>query len=263
MRKLQSCVQKTVEVIRLVPQERIQERIAEQFVDIPLPQIMEEMLSSSTYASESYGRTDLGRLHSPDSGGNFRVGVIRHAFHLAQILRAHATRYQSLKVVFTARTQGACSQRHCGESPRVKLQRLSSEDCRTPVRGQAVNQSAEMRSALEFCATAQSCRERSLEISFSGFPGFLDFSSSEKFKTSPLVSAQSELSAHQMGVLRVFGGPPFYLAGAKDQSVSSSNGRSPFALEPPSSSISLLHPRCRKSFLKGRRVRLRYQRHRS
>ena len=45
---------------------------------------------------------------------------------------------------FTAHTQGAFSQRRCGESPRVKLQRVSSEDCRTPVRGQAVKQSAEM-----------------------------------------------------------------------------------------------------------------------
>ena len=33
---------------------------------------------------------------SPDSGGNFRVGVIRHAFHLAQILRAHATPFPSV-----------------------------------------------------------------------------------------------------------------------------------------------------------------------
>ena len=49
-----------------------------------------------------------------------------------------------------------------GESPRAKLQRVSSEDRRTPVCGQAVEQSAEMRSALEFFATAQSCRERSL-----------------------------------------------------------------------------------------------------
>ena len=57
----------------------------------------------------------------------------------------------------------ACSQRRCGESPRVKLQRVSSEDRRTPVCGQAVKQSAVMRSALEFFATAQSCRERSLE----------------------------------------------------------------------------------------------------
>ena len=43
MKKWQNCVQKMVEVIQLVPQERIQERIAEQVVDIPLPQIMEEM----------------------------------------------------------------------------------------------------------------------------------------------------------------------------------------------------------------------------
>ena len=40
------------------------------------------------------------------------------------------------------------SQQRCGESHRAKLQRVSSEDCRTPVRGQAVKQSAEMRSAL-------------------------------------------------------------------------------------------------------------------
>ena len=94
MKKWQNCVQKTVEVIQLVPQERIQERIAEQVVDMPLPQIMEEILFSSTYASESYGWTDRGRLHSLDSGGNFRVGVMRHAFHLAQVLRASATRSQ-------------------------------------------------------------------------------------------------------------------------------------------------------------------------
>ena len=71
--------------------------------------------------------------------------------------------FPSLKVVFTARTQGAFSQRSCGESPRAKLQRVSSEDRRSPVLGQAVFQSAEMRSALEFFATAQSFRERTLE----------------------------------------------------------------------------------------------------
>ena len=37
-------VQKTVEVIQPVPQERIQERITEQVVDITLPHIMEEMI---------------------------------------------------------------------------------------------------------------------------------------------------------------------------------------------------------------------------
>ena len=49
------------------------------------------------------------------------------------------------------------------ESPCSKIQRLSSGDFRTPVRGQAVKQSAMMRSALEFFATAQLCCERSLE----------------------------------------------------------------------------------------------------
>ena len=39
----------------------------------------------------------------------------------------------------------------------------SSEDLRTPVRRQAVKQSAELRSSLVFFATAQSFRERSLE----------------------------------------------------------------------------------------------------
>ena len=144
---------------------------------------------NAVFFPESYGRTDRGYLHSPDSRGNFRVCVIRQAFHLSQILRAHATRSQvssallgssssshpqacdaiprpmrrisselDRKRCFTARTQGACSQQRCGESPRAKLQRVSSDDRRTPVCGQAVKQSAEMRSALEF-ATAQSCRK--------------------------------------------------------------------------------------------------------
>ena len=33
---------------------------------------------------------------------------------------------------------------YCGESPRAKLQKVSSEERRTPFRGQAVNQSTEM-----------------------------------------------------------------------------------------------------------------------
>ena len=40
MKKWQKCVQ----VIQLAPQERIRERIPEQVVDAPLPQIMEEMM---------------------------------------------------------------------------------------------------------------------------------------------------------------------------------------------------------------------------
>ena len=43
----------------------------------------------------------------------------------------------------------ACSQRRCEESPSSKLQmRVSSEDSRTPFRGHAAKQSAEMRSVL-------------------------------------------------------------------------------------------------------------------
>ena len=69
----------------------------------------------------------------------------------------------------------ACSQRSCGESLRSKLQRVSSEDLRTPVLGQAVNQSAEMRSALEFFATAHSFPERSLEsVNCTGFEDTLN-----------------------------------------------------------------------------------------
>ena len=56
--------------------------------------------------------------------------------------------FPSLKVGFTARTQGAFSQRRRVENPHVQLQRVSSEDCRTQVCGQAVKQSAGMRSAL-------------------------------------------------------------------------------------------------------------------
>ena len=73
--------------------------------------------------------------------------------------------FPSKKVGFAARTQGACSQRRCGESLRAKFQRVSSEDRRTPIRGQAVKQSAEMRSALVFFATAQSCRWRASVLS--------------------------------------------------------------------------------------------------
>ena len=45
---------------------------------------------------------------------------------------------------------------YCGEVPSAKLQKVSSEDRRTTFRVQAVNQSTEMRSVLDFFATAQS-----------------------------------------------------------------------------------------------------------
>ena len=77
-------VQKTVEVIQPVPQERIQERITEQVVNIPLPHIMEEMMEveRSTWQNHCVLRGCAG------------VDVVRPAFHLAQILRAQAIRSQ-------------------------------------------------------------------------------------------------------------------------------------------------------------------------
>ena len=70
---------------------------------------------------------------------------MRHAFHLAQILRAQAP---SLKVVFTARTQEHFPNDVVGKSPFEDSEFHS-------VRW----------SALEFFATAQSFRERSLRAS--------------------------------------------------------------------------------------------------
>ena len=52
---------------------------------------------------------------------------------------------------------------------------MSSEERSSPVRGQAVNQSAEMRSALEFFETAYSFPERSLEsVNCTGFEDTLN-----------------------------------------------------------------------------------------
>ena len=77
-------VQKTVEVIQPVPQERIQERITEQVVDIPLPHIMEEMIKveRSTLQNRCVLRGCAG------------VDVVQYAFHPARILRAQAIRSQ-------------------------------------------------------------------------------------------------------------------------------------------------------------------------
>ena len=62
----------------------------------------------------------------------------------------------------TCHPPGIAEQRLFGESPRLKLQRVSSEDLRTPVLGQPVNQSAELRSSWVCFATVYSFRERSL-----------------------------------------------------------------------------------------------------
>ena len=171
------------------------------------------MLFSSTYASESYGRTDRGRLHSPDSGGNFRVVVMRHAFHLAQILRAQTTRSQ-VSFFFSLLSWGRTVRRTL--KPETPLEPLMES-----------SRSAATESIRSFSWIFWIFRARKVQ----------------KFTAS---FSSSELSAHQMAPGGVI---PHW--------------RSPCALVPPSSSMPLLHPRCRKSYLNGRRVRLRCQRHRS
>ena len=75
-------VQKTVEMIQLVSQERIQERITEQGVDVPLPHIMEEMMEveRNTWQNRYVLRGCAG------------VDFVWHTFHFAQILRTQAIR---------------------------------------------------------------------------------------------------------------------------------------------------------------------------
>ena len=71
-------VLKTVEMIQLVSQERIQERITEQGVDVPLPHIMEEMMEveRSTWQNSYLLRCCAS------------VDVVQYAFHPARILRS-------------------------------------------------------------------------------------------------------------------------------------------------------------------------------
>ena len=177
-----------MEVTQLVPQERIQERIADQVVDIPLPQIMEEMLLSSTYASESYRRTDRGRLRCPDSGGNFRVDVIWHAFHLAQILRAqgrlHSARIGSM-LPTTLWRKSPCE---VAESVIRRLQKPTSwtgSEAELPKCGLRWSSSQLHNHAVSAHLRASTESQKS---AFSDFPD-LGFFELEKFKTSPVVSA--------------------------------------------------------------------------
>ena len=89
------------------------------------------------------------------------VAVMQHSYsyHLAQTLRPQATRFQEKRSASQHAHREHAPNDVVEKAPRANFQRVSSEDRRSPVRGQAVNQSAEMRSALEFFATAQSCRE--------------------------------------------------------------------------------------------------------
>ena len=83
--------------------------------------------------------------------------ITQRILHIGAAEAANSTSScHELEVVVSGVSSSSVS---TSESPRANLQSVSSEDHRTPVRGQAVEQSPEMRSALEFFATAQSYRE--------------------------------------------------------------------------------------------------------
>ena len=75
-------------------------------------------------------------------------GVMRHSYHLSKILRPQATRSQ-VKRPSSQRAHREHAPNDVVEKVPVRSLRVSSEDRRTPVRGQTVKQCAELRSALE------------------------------------------------------------------------------------------------------------------
>ena len=136
-------------VIQLVPHERIQERIAEQVVDMLLPQLMRKCCflprTRQNRTVEQIVDVSILQMHEKTSQlASFGMHSTWHRF----CVLSHP--FPSLE---------HAPNDVVGKVP-VRSCRLSSEDCRTPFNGQAVKQSAEMRSALKFFGTAQSCRER-------------------------------------------------------------------------------------------------------
>ena len=83
---------------------------------------------------------------------------MRHSYHLAKILRAQVTLSQ-LKRSASQRAHRELAPNDVAGKVPVRSLRVSSEDRRTPVRGQTVKQCAELLSALELFATAHSFRE--------------------------------------------------------------------------------------------------------
>ena len=138
----------------------------------------------TTNSSESYGRTDRGRLHSPDSGGNFLKPE-----ELGKVV-------VSCVAVLVLTSCGMLSTWH---------------------------RFCVLRPPVPKCPPAQSLLSpltgRSQFFRISRICGLFQLGKVQNF---PASFSSSELSA---GVRKVFGGPPVYLAGAKDQSVSSTNGR--------------------------------------
>ena len=112
-----------VEILKIIPQDRVQQRTEVQTVDIPVPH------TGSMLPTTLWGKSPC----------EVAASVIRRLQNSSSWTDSEAECRFSVCL--------ACSYRRCGESPRAKLQRLSSEDCRTQVLRQAVKQYAEMRSA--------------------------------------------------------------------------------------------------------------------
>ena len=181
---VQQIMESIAEMSQTIHQERVPERVIEQIVDVPvrltdshvgcmlqvrhflslyglgccvvllvfLCRVYDSLgfkkLKSTTIdlaSSESFGRHE-SRLPCMLPSTLWRKSQYEVAASV--IKRLHNTSSWSgseaeCRVsVFLAR-----SHRHCGESPRVEFQRVSSEDHRTPVRGQTVKQSADFRSS--------------------------------------------------------------------------------------------------------------------
>ena len=101
-----------VEISKIIPQDRVQQRTEVQTVDIPVPQ------TGSMLPMKLWGKSPFEVAES----------VTGRMQNISLLTGSEAECRDAVCL--------AISQRRCSESPRVKLQRVSSEDFRTPVRGQ-------------------------------------------------------------------------------------------------------------------------------
>ena len=130
-----------------VPTPQIQEEIAAVIQVIPQERVSERILEQTRRCSSPLdSRTICRNLEDHPTGPGSAAHGGADCCSSSSAHREHAPNDVVVKV------------------PRAKLQRVSSEDCRTPVCGQAVKQSAEMQSALEFFATALSSCERPVSV---------------------------------------------------------------------------------------------------
>ena len=68
-------MEETLEVIQLVPQERIQERIVEEIIDVPVPEVMEKTVEVGEHIPQEVMQSYKSGANrwcamSKDSGGN-------------------------------------------------------------------------------------------------------------------------------------------------------------------------------------------------